>query len=147
MLEELEKKRGPITGLYFHMQEHPELLRKFSDLGGYLRFQGILPKEVKNWITLVVAKKLSCKRVWETHLKETPLSQELLSSLQEEKKPKAPYGLLRDFVWALLERKTVDFSLKNALRKIYTEPGFLEIIFLSLFYESFIQASKVLQIE
>ncbi len=146
ILQKLEEKRGPITGLYFLMQKHPDLLQKFSDLGGYLRFEGILPKKVKNWVTLVVAQKHAYKRVFETHLKKSPLSKELLLSLIEKKKVEEPYHSLKEFVYSVLDSNEVDPQQKEFLEQKFKPNGFLELLFVVLFYDSFIKASKTLKI-
>lgn len=68
ILQKLEKKRGPLKGLYRFLSKKPPLLERFAALGEELRFNSSLPKQTLKTLILETAKKLYCFSVYKNHL-------------------------------------------------------------------------------
>ena len=59
LYDELVGRRGRIDGMYRSLLNHPELTRRVSDLGTFLRFgAGVLPAAVRELVILWLAQQV-----------------------------------------------------------------------------------------
>jgi 4-carboxymuconolactone decarboxylase len=136
--EILEASRGPLKGLYLQLLCHPQLLQKLSDLGGFLRFDGILPHETKKFIILSVAHKLSFQPVWDTHIIDANLPQDVISQIKSGQPfSTEPYQSLESIISASLEGRKIKGSCLE-------EQELQEAVILVGFYALLIRSSSTL---
>jgi len=145
--KKLEAKRGKLKGLYKKFLIYPELLEKFSDLGGFLRFEGEVDTPYKKYLILSLAHLRKALPVWENHSKDANLSSYLLTCIQKQQKPdQRPYDLLFSLLSFFLEKKPLPFVLLQALEKKFGKKGVYELLTLLGFYETLISSSLVLSL-
>jgi 4-carboxymuconolactone decarboxylase len=64
----IAERRGAVKGPFALLLHAPELASRTSELGKYLRFEGILDKKVIEMATLAAARELECKHEWAAHI-------------------------------------------------------------------------------
>ena len=68
LYNQLIGKRGRIDGMYRSLLNHPELTRRVSDLGTFLRFgSGALPDAVRELVILWLARQVGAVYEWVMH--------------------------------------------------------------------------------
>ena len=68
LYDELVGQRGRIDGMYRSLLNHPELARRVSDLGTFLRFgAGALPAAVRELVILWLARQVGAAYEWVKH--------------------------------------------------------------------------------
>lgn len=85
LLDRMTARRGRIDGMYRSLLNHPELARHVSDLGGFLRFHGVLPDDLRELAILWVARQLQVEYEWVKHVevaREAGLSPELIEAMR-----------------------------------------------------------------
>ncbi len=94
------KARGAnFGGPYVALLNHPELARRIEELGFFLKFEGVLPRDVYQFIVLTVARATGAAFEWHDHVQHAlaaGLSQELVDGIaagESETLPQ-PYGLI-----------------------------------------------------
>lgn len=136
---ELEKKRGSLKRFYKKMLQHPRLLKKFSDLGGYLRYEGTLPEKIRNWTILHLSQRLNAEQTFAVHIKNSTFSQ---SQIFER-----PFCHISKLIEAFLKREKLSSIHKEELINDLEEKGFYELIVLIGFYTNLITANQMLDLE
>ena len=64
------KARGEgCGGPYLALLNHPELARRIEELGFYLKFEGVLPRPVYQFIVLSVARSTGAAFEWHDHVR------------------------------------------------------------------------------
>ena len=64
------KSRGEgFGGPYLALLNHPELARRIEELGFYLKFEGVLPRPVYQFIVLSVARSTGASFEWHDHVR------------------------------------------------------------------------------
>ena len=79
------KTRGEgFGGPYIALLNHPELARRIEELGFFLKFEGVLPRPVYQFIVLSVAQATGASFEWHDHVQHAlaaGLSQEVIDSI------------------------------------------------------------------
>jgi hypothetical protein len=146
--DQLEAKRGPLKGLYRYLFHHPEMIRRFSSLGDYLRFQGTLPQEIRSYIILSIASKFCATSVFETHMaqlqhEQIPLPWEIVKHLQQATIPSvSPYEEIEKILLFRHQLQAIPQELIDWAKGNYSEKGWIEIIMLYGFYQMLITSSR-----
>jgi 4-carboxymuconolactone decarboxylase len=137
------KARGAdFGGPYVALLNHPELARRIEDLGFFLKFEGVLPRDAYQFIVLSVARATGAAFEWHDHVQHAlaaGLSQELVDSIangQTEKLPH-PYGLLQAILARTMPWQPVPDDLQAQAVAQWGAEGPVEIVVLSGFYQMF----------
>jgi 4-carboxymuconolactone decarboxylase len=129
---------GPYTALF----NHPELARRVEDLGFYLKFEGVLPRPVYQFIVLTVAHATGAAFEWHDHVEHAlaaGLSQELVDAIgsgRTEALPQ-PYALLADILARTMAWRPIPEELQTAAAAQWGVEGLVEIVVISGFYQMF----------
>src|ERR1700736_508883 len=79
------KARGEgFGGPYIALLNHPELARRIEELGFFLKFEGVLPRPVYQFIVLSVARATGAVFEWHDHLQHAlaaGLSRDIVDSI------------------------------------------------------------------
>src|SRR5207253_5576305 len=83
------KARGEeFGGPYIALLNHPELARRIEELGFFLKFEGVLPRPVYQFIVLSVAQATNAAFEWHDHVQHAlaaGLSQDIVDSIGDRK--------------------------------------------------------------
>jgi 4-carboxymuconolactone decarboxylase len=129
-------------GPYLALLNHPALAERVEALGFYLKFEGVLPRPVYQYIVLSVARATGAAFEWQDHVQHAlaaGLSQTLIDSIAGGTKvrPPPPFGLLRDILAKTLAWQPVPDDLQARAAAEWGKEGLVEIVVLSGFYQMF----------
>ena len=139
--DRLKAKRGRIDGMYLSLLNDPELTRQVGTLGTYLRFDGLLPDDMRELTILWLARRLKAAYEWVKHIpyaRKAGVPEEVLEAIRTGQKPA---GLRSDLQLALevadcvLEKRSLPAPVQDALAKVVGLPGVVELVVLCGFYE------------
>lgn len=137
------KARGAgFGGPYMALLNHPELARRIEELGFFLKFDGVLPRDVYQFIVLSVARATGAAFEWHDHVQHAlaaGLSQELVDGIaagESETLPR-PYALLREILARTMAWQAVPDDLQAQAVAHWGAEGLVEIVVLSGFYQMF----------
>src|SRR5438270_9603817 len=79
------KARGEgFGGPYIALLNHPELARRVEELGFFLKFEGVLPRPIYQFIVLLVARSTNASFEWHDHVQHAlaaGLSRDIVDSI------------------------------------------------------------------
>jgi 4-carboxymuconolactone decarboxylase len=139
--DQLVGKRGRIDGMYRSLLNHPELTRRVSDLGTFLRFgDGALSGGVRELVILWLARQVRAAYEWVKHVppaKAAGLSDTVIAALRTNQEPpdldetqRAALQVAR-FV---LELRSIPPELQETLARQVGIEGVIELVILVGFY-------------
>jgi len=67
VFEEIHQSRGMVVGALAALLNSPKVARLVSDLGGYLRFESVLPAPVRELTILAALRETDCQFEWSFH--------------------------------------------------------------------------------
>jgi 4-carboxymuconolactone decarboxylase len=142
LYRQLAAKRGRIDGMYRTLLNHPELTRRVSDLGTFLRFgSGALPGDLRELTILWVARQVKAAYEWVKHVppaQAAGLSEELIEAVRrgrEEGRLTDPQKDVIDAAGCVLARRSLPQALQDRLLAALGLEGLLELVVLCGFYQ------------
>jgi 4-carboxymuconolactone decarboxylase len=129
---------GPYIALY----NHPELARRIEEAGFYLKFEGVLPRPVYQFIVLSVAHATGSGFVWGDHVEHAlaaGLSHEVVDAVgagRTEALPE-PYTLISKILTATMAWRPVPDVLQARAATEWGAKGLVEIVVVCGFYQMF----------
>jgi 4-carboxymuconolactone decarboxylase len=141
LYDELVGKRGRIDGMYRSLLNHPELTRRVSDLGAFLRFgAGALPDAVRELVILWLARQAGAAYEWVKHepvARAAGLSDPVIAALRAETEPpnldETQQGALV-VARCVLESRSIPPNLQAELIGLVGIEGVIELVVLVGFY-------------
>jgi len=141
LYDELVGQRGRIDGMYRSLLNHPELARRVSDLGTFLRFgAGALPAAVRELVILWLARQVGAAYEWVKH--EAParaagLSDMVIAALRAGAEPldldETQQGALV-VARCVLACRSIPQDLQETLIGLVGMEGVIELVVLVGFY-------------
>jgi 4-carboxymuconolactone decarboxylase len=137
------KARGEgFGGPYLALLNHPELARRIEDLGFFLKFEGVLPRPVYQFIVLSVAQSTGATFAWHDHVQHAlaaGLPREVIDSIRAGRTQTLPhpYALLRAILASTMAWQAVPDDLQARTITEWGAEGLVEIVVLSGFYQMF----------
>src|SRR3974390_1640007 len=105
-------------GPYLALLNHPAVAERVEALGFYLKFEGVLPRPVYQYIVLSVARATGAAFEWQDHVQHAlaaGLPQTLIDSIAggaQASPPPPPFGLVRDILAKTLTWQQVSDDLQ-----------------------------------
>lgn len=137
------KARGEhFGGPYIALLNHPELARRIEELGFFLKFEGVLPRPVYQFIVLSVARATGASYEWDDHVQHAlaaGLAQDVVDSLgagRTQTLPQ-PYALLSAILSKTMVWQAVPDDLQARAVSEWGAEGLVEIVVVSGFYQMF----------
>jgi 4-carboxymuconolactone decarboxylase len=141
LYDELVGRRGRIDGMYRSLLNHPELTRRVSDLGTFLRFgAGALPGAVRELVILWLARQVGAAYEWVKHEPPAKASGLSASAIEALRTGQEPPGLDETQQGALvvarcvLEYRSIPPDLQEKLIGLVGMEGVIELVVLVGFY-------------
>ena len=140
--DQLVARRGRIDGMYRTLLHHPELTRRVSDLGSFLRFgSGAIPADVRELTILWVARRLGAAYEWVKHsepARQAGVPEEVIEAIRSGREV-PNLDPLREAALAaarcVLERRSIPPQVQEALTAGIGLPGLVELVVLVGFYQ------------
>jgi 4-carboxymuconolactone decarboxylase len=133
-----EQFGGPYVALF----NHPALAERVEALGFFLKFDGVLPRPVYQFIVLSVARATGAAFEWQDHVAHAlaaGLPQAFVDGIAAGSSANLPepYGLLRDVVAKIMAWQPVSDELQEQVASRWGKDGLVEIVTVSGFYQMF----------
>lgn len=129
-------------GPYLALLNHPALAERVEALGFYLKFEGVLPRPIYQFIVLSVARATGAAFEWQDHVRHAlaaGLPQSLIDGIAGG--PQAglphPYDLVHDILLKTLAWQPVPDALQAKAAAEWGKQGLVEIVVVSGFYQMF----------
>ncbi len=135
-------RNAPFGGPYTALFNHPELARRVEEMGFYLKFEGVLPRPVYQFIVLSVAHATGAAFEWHDHVKHAlaaGVPQDLVDAIgagQTGALPE-PYALVTAILVNTMAWRPIPDDLQAHAVKRWGREGLVEIVVLSGFYQMF----------
>ena len=137
------KARGEgFGGPYIALLNHPELARRIEELGFFLKFEGVLPRPIYQFIVLTVARATGAAFEWHDHV-EHALAAGLLRDVVDaigagrtDALPH-PYALVDAILEKTMAWQPVPDELQARAAAQWGREGLVEIVVVSGFYQMF----------
>jgi 4-carboxymuconolactone decarboxylase len=129
-------------GPYIALLNHPELARRIEELGFFLKFEGVLPRPVYQFIVLSVAQATGAAFEWHDHVQHAlaaGLPGDVVDSIgagQTDTLPH-PYALLHAILAKTMAWQPVPDNLQARAVTQWGREGLVEIVVVSGFYQMF----------
>jgi 4-carboxymuconolactone decarboxylase len=137
------KARGEhFGGPYIALLNHPGLAQRIEELGFFLKFEGVLPRSVYQFIVLSVAHATGAAFEWDDHVQHAlaaGLSRDVVDSIgagRTEMLPH-PYELLGAIVSNTMAWQPIPDDLQSRAVTNWGAEGLVEIVVVSGFYQMF----------
>jgi 4-carboxymuconolactone decarboxylase len=137
------KARGEhFGGPYIALLNHPELARHVEELGFFLKFEGVLPRPVYQFIVLSVARATGAAYEWDDHVQRAlaaGLSQDVVDGIgagRTQALPQ-PFALLNAILAKTMVWHPVPDDLQARAVTEWGAEGLVEIVVVSGFYQMF----------
>ena len=129
-------------GPYIALLNHPELARRIEALGFFLKFEGVLPRPVYQFIVLSVAQATGAAYEWHDHVQHAlaaGLPQDVVDDIAAGRAEMLPpsYALLRAILSKTMAWQPVPDDLQARAVAEWGAEGLVEIVVVSGFYQMF----------
>jgi 4-carboxymuconolactone decarboxylase len=137
------KARGEgFGGPYLALLSHPELARRIEELGFFLKFEGVLPRPVYQFIVLSFAQATGAAFEWHDHVEHARaagLSQDVIDAIANCRTAALarPYALLHAILTKTMAWQPVPDDLQERAVCEWGTERLIEIIVLSGLYQMF----------
>jgi len=126
--------RGPIgsTGPFIPLMRSPELMNRLQSVGGYLRFNSVLPQKLVNMIALLTSRYYTQQYEWDGNYPlslKSGLSVEIANAIGDGRRPEhigRDDELVYNFVTELLQNKSVSDPTYAGLVGKFGEQGVVD---------------------
>jgi 4-carboxymuconolactone decarboxylase len=138
--ERIAARRGPIRGPYAPLMHHPALAEPVAALGEFLRFDGVLPADVRELAILVTARAVRQPFEWVMHAplaRRAGLPEDVIEHVRRQGDPDvlpAPYADVVQVVRCVLDFASLPPDLQARVEAAVGVRGLLELVTLAGFY-------------
>ncbi|WP_158262679.1 carboxymuconolactone decarboxylase family protein [Photobacterium sanctipauli] len=141
--EHIKESRGNVIGIFALQLNSPPVARLTADLGGYLRFDSILPPIVKELVILTTLSENYCQFEWAFHegfAIEAGISPQVVDVIKyrrpihSEPEVSEQEAMLITFVREVVNNKRVKNSVYQALKQAFNTQEITEIAALTGYY-------------
>jgi alkylhydroperoxidase family enzyme len=139
--DKLAGPRGGLSGVYQALMHHPDLAEHVGQLGGYFRFGGTLPGDVRELGIMATARGLGTPFMWEKHVRparEANVPDEVVEAVRTGDPASAEVSPLYRAVWRTARHVTAQEEMPADLQAELVEAlgmqGMVELVAVCGFY-------------
>ena len=125
-------------GPYVPLLNHPQLARLIEQLGWYYEYESTLPRDIYQFVVLVLAKRSGVAFVWADHVaaaRAAGLPEALISAIEVGAKSfAAPFDLVSELADCALAYRSIPKALSDSAVARFGLQGLIEVITLCGFY-------------
>lgn len=131
MLKRREAHGTGLYGPYVALMNHPRLASRIEALGGFLKFEGVLPREVYQFAVLAFAAETGNEFEWQDHVapaRAAGLPETVVEALRAKASLPQPYQDLRDLMRIVMQYRSLPQDLQDRVVAQVGIPGLLELV-------------------
>jgi 4-carboxymuconolactone decarboxylase len=139
----LHRRARTGSAVYGRLMAHPGLTERIQSLGGYLRYEGVLPDALRETLILAAARQAGSAYEWVMHepiARAAGVSDPLIAALRAGRAPegadRVTAAALR-IAGAVGRREAVDQGDHDAVAAALGAAGVIEVVYLVAFYGMF----------
>ncbi|MGE0035789.1 MAG: carboxymuconolactone decarboxylase family protein [Xanthobacteraceae bacterium] len=138
-------------GPYVALLNHPELARRIEELGFFLKFEGVLPRTVYQFIVLTIARTTGADYEWHDHIEHARaagLPADVIDAVGTGHAATLPepYALVHAILAKTTAWQIVPDDLQARAAAQWGKPGLVELVVLSGFYQMFAAVNQAFDI-
>lgn len=133
------KARGTgIYGPYIALLNHPELAERIEQLGYYLKFESVLPRDVYQFVVLAFARRVGAEFEWIDHIGpagKAGLTADIIAALESARgEIPEPYATVESCIEVVMRYESIPDGLQSRIVELYGLKGLIEIVVLCGLY-------------
>lgn len=125
-------------GPYIPLLNHPELAKRIEALGYYYKYEAVLPRDVYQFVVLIIAKRSGVAFVWDDHVasaRAAGLAEALIDAIAKDSGTfAAPFDLVHQLTDCAFAFRSIPSALQDAAIARFGIEGLIEIVTLCGFY-------------
>ncbi len=125
-------------GPYIPLLNHPLLAQRIEELGYFYKYQGVLPRDVYQFIVLLVAKRSSAAFVWQDHIaaaRTAGLADTIIEGIEQGQESfESPYDIAYKTAGCAFVYQSIPAKLQDSAISRFGVQGLIEILTLCGFY-------------
>lgn len=125
-------------GPYIPLLNHPQLAQRIEELGYFYKYEGVLPRDVYQFVVLIVAKRSAAAFVWNDHVaaaRAAGLPEAVIQSIATGAGDFAePYNIVYQTAGSAFAYQSIPADLQNQVISRFGVEGLIEIVTLCGFY-------------
>lgn len=125
-------------GPYIPLLNHPELAKLIEQLGWYYKYESKLPRDIYQFVVLILAKRSKVEFVWEDHVaaaRAAGLPEAVTQMVaQDQRTFPAPFDLVDQITDCAFAFQSIPQALQDRAIAAFGIEGLLEIVTLCGFY-------------
>jgi 4-carboxymuconolactone decarboxylase len=130
--DQIASSRGRVVGPFTVLLHRPELARRISELGAYIRFESVLTPVDRELAIIALAREMDCQFEWAYHVLEARkagVREEAITAISRRRVEDltAEEALIVQYVGALFRRHRVEPPMFDALRARLGVDGLVEL--------------------
>jgi 4-carboxymuconolactone decarboxylase len=130
--DQIASSRGRVVGPFAVLLHRPELARRISELGAYIRFESKLGAVDRELAIIALAREMDCQFEWAYHVLEARkvgVREEAITAIRQRRSDglTADETLIVQYVGSLFRRHRVDQKTFDALRARLGVDGLVEL--------------------
>jgi 4-carboxymuconolactone decarboxylase len=148
MYEEIVARRHSkgthFNGPFDALMNHPALCQRIEQMGYYLKFQGLLPRDLYQFLVLCISVETGDQFMWNDHEQDAMrdgVPSEVIETIRREGFLKGSFPdsfqLVADILKYTFFWKNVPEEIQNKFIHLYGQDRFVELVVLSGFYQMF----------
>lgn len=125
-------------GPYIPLLNHPELASRIEQLGFFYKYEGSLPRDVYQFVVLILAKRSGVAFVWDDHVasaRAAGLAEALIDAIATGSGTfAAPFDMVHQLTDCAFAFRSIPAGLQDAAIARFGIPGLIEIVTLCGYY-------------
>lgn len=125
-------------GPYIPLLNHPLLAQCIEELGYFYKYQGVLPRDVYQFIVLLVAKRSAVAFVWQDHIaaaRTAGLADSVIQVIEQGQGSfEAPYDIVYETAGCAFAYQSIPTELQDSVIRRFGVQELIEIVTLCGFY-------------
>jgi len=136
----ISQSRGRVAGPFCALLHSPELARRAADVGAFIRFESVLPGDVRELVILSVARAMDCHFEWAAHAPLASKAGVADATIAAIREGRAPQGLapaeadIHRYVTQLLRDRRVEEATFRAAEQRFGVRGLVELNTTAAYY-------------
>lgn len=151
--DQIARHRGSVERPFQALLNSPELGGRVASVGEYLRFNSILPNDVREITTLAVAQELGSQYEWERHLplaRSAGVREEVIDAIRDGtplRRLMPKEAVFVQIAQELLREKKVRAATYSAVEHLLERQGVVELVVTVAYYALLAYVMHALEIE
>lgn len=133
LLERRARRGARLPGVYLPLMHNPGLAKNVEQLGDHLRFDGVLPRDIYEFVVLAVGAQIGAAYEWAHHealARDAGVPIEAIAALATRTDPPEPYATILRAVEVFAAHDSLASELQDQISRLVGTDGLVELAIL-----------------